>query len=147
MEDRTAHMPRIDNLYELPHDLPIPLDDGACNHLTGMPLLSCPSHQRRGVSWISPASSVTPWCMATHGRGDPIKIHLQAGMPFQGLGGARRNRAGFGIITKTCSGWGHGCSVSVRKIPTISARSSNGSPGLSSHPVQFLQHYPESTHP
>jgi peroxiredoxin len=42
MEDRTAHMPRIDNLYELPHDLPVPLDDGACNHLTEMPLPSVP---------------------------------------------------------------------------------------------------------
>jgi peroxiredoxin len=42
MEERTAHMPRTDNIYELPHDLPVPLDDGACNHLTGMPLPSVP---------------------------------------------------------------------------------------------------------
>src|SRR5689334_1286172 len=29
-------MARSDNLYELPANLPVPQDDGACNHLTGM---------------------------------------------------------------------------------------------------------------
>jgi peroxiredoxin len=29
---------RSDNLYELPKDLPVPQDDGACAHLTGMKL-------------------------------------------------------------------------------------------------------------
>lgn len=29
---------RSDNLYELPKDLPVPQDDGACTHLTGMKL-------------------------------------------------------------------------------------------------------------
>jgi peroxiredoxin len=31
-------MPRSDNVYELPKGLPVPEDDGACNHLTGMKL-------------------------------------------------------------------------------------------------------------
>jgi peroxiredoxin len=31
---------RSDNLYELPKDLPIPQDDGACGHLAGMKLPS-----------------------------------------------------------------------------------------------------------
>jgi peroxiredoxin len=31
---------RTDNLYELPKDLPVPQDDGACAHLTGMKLPS-----------------------------------------------------------------------------------------------------------
>ena len=31
-------MARSDNLYELPKDLPVPRDDGACDHLTGMKL-------------------------------------------------------------------------------------------------------------
>ena len=35
-------MPRFDNVYELPQGLPVPLDDGACTHLTGMPLPSVP---------------------------------------------------------------------------------------------------------
>jgi len=38
MNERTILMPRTDDLYELPPDLPIPLEDGARNHLTGMPL-------------------------------------------------------------------------------------------------------------
>ena len=29
-------MPRSDNLYELPKDIPAPTDDGTCNHLPGM---------------------------------------------------------------------------------------------------------------
>jgi peroxiredoxin len=29
-------MPRSDNLYELPPDLPVPVDDGACDHLSGL---------------------------------------------------------------------------------------------------------------
>ena len=33
-------MPRSDNVMDLPKDLPIPQDDGACNHLTGMKLPS-----------------------------------------------------------------------------------------------------------
>jgi peroxiredoxin len=31
-------MPRSDNLYSLPKDLPVPVDDGACDHLPGMRL-------------------------------------------------------------------------------------------------------------
>lgn len=31
-------MPRTDNVNELPKDLPVPQDDGACNHLTGLKL-------------------------------------------------------------------------------------------------------------
>jgi peroxiredoxin len=42
LEERTAQMPRTDNLYELPPDLPVPLDDGACAHLTGLFLPAVP---------------------------------------------------------------------------------------------------------
>ncbi len=35
-------MPRIDNLNELPDNLPIPVDDGACDHLAGAPMPSIP---------------------------------------------------------------------------------------------------------
>jgi peroxiredoxin len=31
-------MPRSDNLYSLPPNLPVPVDDGACDHLPGMRL-------------------------------------------------------------------------------------------------------------
>ena len=39
-------MPRSDDLYELPRDLPVPRDDGACAHLAGM---SLPSIALRGT--------------------------------------------------------------------------------------------------
>ncbi len=35
-------MPRTDNLNELPDNLPIPIDDGACDHLAGAPMPSIP---------------------------------------------------------------------------------------------------------
>ena len=35
-------MPRTDNVYELPPNLPVPVDDGACDHLPGMRLPSVP---------------------------------------------------------------------------------------------------------
>ena len=42
---------RTDNLYELPKDLPVPQDDGACRHLIGMPLprVALPSTGGRAV--------------------------------------------------------------------------------------------------
>jgi len=52
---------RTDNLYELPQDLPIPQDDGACDHLRGLSLpslvLSATSGERvdlsrRGKPWL-----------------------------------------------------------------------------------------------
>lgn len=33
-------MPRADNVYELPTDLPVPVNDGACDHLQGLRLPS-----------------------------------------------------------------------------------------------------------
>jgi peroxiredoxin len=42
---------RTDNIYELPKDLPVPVDDGACDHLAGM---SVPSILLRSTSgrWV-----------------------------------------------------------------------------------------------
>ena len=41
-------MARSDNLMELPKDLPVPLDDGACAHLTGMKLRAISLRSTRG---------------------------------------------------------------------------------------------------
>lgn len=41
-------MARSDNVMELPKDLPMPQDDGACAHLTGMQLPSIPLCSTRG---------------------------------------------------------------------------------------------------
>ena len=41
-------MARTDNVMELPKDLPVPQDDGACDHLTGMQLPSVTLHSTGG---------------------------------------------------------------------------------------------------
>jgi peroxiredoxin len=41
-------MARSDNVMELPKDLPVPQDDGACDHLTGMSLPSITLRSTRG---------------------------------------------------------------------------------------------------
>ncbi len=41
-------MARSDNVMELPKDLPVPQDDGACDHLTGMKLPSLALASTRG---------------------------------------------------------------------------------------------------
>jgi len=41
-------MARTDNLMELPKDLPVPQDDGACAHLTGMKLPAITLRSTRG---------------------------------------------------------------------------------------------------
>jgi len=45
-------MARTDDLYELPTDIPVPLDDGACRHLPGTAIAPCdlPSTRGRVVS-------------------------------------------------------------------------------------------------
>src|SRR5262245_50344775 len=45
-------MARTDNLYTLPNDLPVPTDDGACDHLPGSewPPIALPSTRGRLVS-------------------------------------------------------------------------------------------------
>jgi len=39
---------RTDNIYELPADLPVPIDDGACDHLAGMRVPSIPLRSTSG---------------------------------------------------------------------------------------------------
>jgi peroxiredoxin len=41
-------MARSDNVMELPKDLPVPQDDGACDHLTGMALPQIALYSTRG---------------------------------------------------------------------------------------------------
>jgi len=41
-------MARSDNIYQLPDDLPVPVDDGACEHLPGMNLPSVPLRATSG---------------------------------------------------------------------------------------------------
>lgn len=66
-------MPRSDNLYALPENLPIPTDDGACNHLTGMrlPPIALTSTANRAVN----LAQLPGWVV--------IYIYPRTGLPNQ----------------------------------------------------------------
>ena len=65
-------MARSDNLYELPRDLPIPRDDGACNHLEGMtlPPIGLPSTRGRVVDLSRLAGTTVIYIYPRTGRPD-----------------------------------------------------------------------------
>jgi peroxiredoxin len=65
---------RTDNIYELPKNLPVPVDDGACNRLTGMavPSLALHSTKGRGVD-LSKVNSPRTVVYAYPRTGEPDK--------------------------------------------------------------------------
>jgi peroxiredoxin len=65
-------MPRSDNLYELPKDLPVPVDDGACAHLTGMrlPAVTLVSTGGRHVDLSRLAGRTVVYCYPRTGHPD-----------------------------------------------------------------------------
>lgn len=65
-------MPRTDNIYELPADLPVPVDDGACAHLTGMvlPSVSLPSTSGRVVDLAACPGTTVVYIYPRTGRPD-----------------------------------------------------------------------------
>ena len=65
-------MPRSDNLYELPKDLPVPRDDGTCNHLPGMslPSVPLPSTAGRLVDLSSLTGRTVIYCYPRTGHPD-----------------------------------------------------------------------------
>lgn len=65
-------MARTDNLYELPKDLPVPVDDGACDHLLGMqlPSVSLASTDGHMVNLKSLPGRSVVYCYPRTGRPD-----------------------------------------------------------------------------
>ena len=65
-------MPRSDNVNELPKDLPVPQDDGACDHLTGMklPALALASTRGRWVDLSTLAGTTVVYIYPRTGRPD-----------------------------------------------------------------------------
>lgn len=65
-------MARSDNLYELPKDLPVPVDDGACDHLLGMqlPSVSLASTDGRQVDLASLPGRSVVYCYPRTGQPD-----------------------------------------------------------------------------
>lgn len=64
---------RADNLYSLPEDLPVPQDDGACDHLRGAVLPSIALQATSGVA-VDLSKEGSPWvvvyCYPRTGRPD-----------------------------------------------------------------------------
>lgn len=69
-------MTRTDNLYELPDNLPIPVDDGACDHLTGMrlPAVALRSTSDEMVDLSKIAGTVVVYCYPRTGEPDKDPI-------------------------------------------------------------------------
>jgi peroxiredoxin len=65
-------MSRAENVYELPENLPVPIDDGACNHLTGLQLPSVPLLSTSGslVDLASLPGRTVAYCYPRTGRPD-----------------------------------------------------------------------------
>lgn len=66
-------MVRTDDLYKLPDNLPVPVDDNACDHLTGMqlPSILLPSTGGGAVDLPKLAGTVVVYCYPR--TGDPNK--------------------------------------------------------------------------
>jgi len=67
-----AFVSRSDNLYELPQNLPIPVDDGACDHLPGLRLPSIPLMSTTGslVDLAQLPGTRVVYCYPRTGRPD-----------------------------------------------------------------------------
>jgi peroxiredoxin len=68
---------RTDNLYQLPADLPVPVDDGAARHLPGLalPPIALPSTDGRSVRLNDTAISLAVvYCYPRTGRPDAIAL-------------------------------------------------------------------------
>jgi peroxiredoxin len=65
---------RSDDLYSLPPDLPIPVDDGSCDHLAGLVWPSVPLRSTRGT-YISLAAVKTAWLV--------VYFYPRTGLPHQ----------------------------------------------------------------
>src|SRR5437660_4393220 len=65
-------MSTAENGYELPENLPVPIDDGACNHLTGLQLPSVPLLSTAGslVDLASLPGRTVVYCYPRTGRPD-----------------------------------------------------------------------------
>ena len=65
-------MARFDNLYALPENLPVPVDDGACDHLPGLalPALALRSTTGRVVDVSTLTGRVILYCYPRTGQPD-----------------------------------------------------------------------------
>ncbi len=91
------------NLNQLPDNLPVPLDDGAADHLWGLtlPKISLQSTQGKLIPIGDIAGRVVLYCYQLRAS---LAYHcLMGGMRFPVLGAVRRKLVRFETIFKTCS--------------------------------------------
>ena len=65
-------VPRTDSIYQLPENLPLPTDDGACNHLPGLrlPSTALPATNGGKVELANLAGTTVLYCYPRTGRSD-----------------------------------------------------------------------------
>lgn len=91
---------QMQRLTELPKDLPVPVDDGACNHLLGqsLPSVFLSSTQGRRVELLAIPGCVVIYCYPMTGQPD---IPLPDGWDeIPGARGVLHSHALFEITTK-----------------------------------------------
>ena len=72
MKVEILYMPRSDNLYKIPDNIPIPIDDGACDHLPGLrlPSVALQSTSGRVVDLANLLGRVVVYCYPRTGQPD-----------------------------------------------------------------------------
>lgn len=93
---------RTDDIHALPADLPIPVDDGACDHLRGLALPDVELGSTAGdiVEVGALAGAVVVYCYPRTGRlGQELP---KSWNEIPGARGCTRNRAGSAITTASC---------------------------------------------
>jgi hypothetical protein len=92
----------MQNIHELPKDLPVPVDDAACDHLQGMALPSVvlPSTWGRTVNPAQIPGWSVIYCYPMTGR--PIERCRMVGIKSLALEVARRNLALSAITILSC---------------------------------------------
>src|SRR6185436_12454755 len=95
---RSRRPMRTDNLYALPPDLPVPVDDGATDHLLGaaVPRISLPSTAGRRVDLGDPDRPLTVVYVYPH-TGRPDRDPAGGMAEWNAIPGAR------GCTPQTCS--------------------------------------------
>jgi peroxiredoxin len=86
---------RSDDLYSLPADLPVPVNDGACAHLTGarIPAVELPSTAGRLVNLAALSSPAVVYCYPR--TGEPDKEPLTGWDEIPGARGCTPETCGF----------------------------------------------------
>ena len=94
-------MSRTDNLYQLPENLPLPVDDGATNHLLGLQLPSIPLMSTVGIVLTWKAFLTRLLCSAIHALGNLMETSRKVGMKFPEPEAVRPSLVHFETITKS----------------------------------------------